>query len=60
MDVDEVSASEAPTAPVAGHTPASGDQPPTPPLATPVDLSGVESFEDLMETLDRGNRRSTR
>ena len=51
--VDEVGTSEAPTAPVAGHTPASGSQPPGPPLATPVDLGGVESFEDLLKTLDR-------
>ena len=48
MDVDEVGASEAPAAPVTGPTLAPGGEPPQPPLAKPADLSGVDSFEDLM------------
>ena len=44
-----------PAAPATAPTPAPGGAPPAAPVARTVDLSGsgVESFEDLMETLDQ-------
>ena len=44
-----------PAAPATAPTPAPGGAPPAAPVARPVGLSGsgVESFEDLMETLDQ-------